>query len=131
MTCQALIRAVDPTRGRLLIQVWAVEQRDERALLKGKGRQTVPIDGCDDPQDVLVPWKLQQPGDAAPIVYERYYRLFAEDELDELVRSAAVELGLIIDEADPGTGPALIIERTLYERGNWACEARRCIRGAG
>lgn len=100
-------------------------------MLKGKGRQTVPLANCDDPQDVLVPWKLPQPGDAAPIVYERYYRLFAEGELDELVRSAALELGLIVDAADPRAGPALIVERTLFERGNWAIEARRCMRGPG
>jgi tRNA (uracil-5-)-methyltransferase TRM9 len=55
--------------GKILIFVWAFEQSGKR---------------CFDKQDSFVTWKSNTGGKE---VYERYYHLFKEKELDDLVKS--------------------------------------------
>ena len=123
---KSLLRALDPRHGRLLVQVWALEQGDEATLLKGKGRQTAPLPGGEDEQDVLVPWKLQQASHHVSAVHHRYYRLFREGELLQLVQDAASELGISIEQ-NGAPGPKLIVDRSIFERGNWLIECHLCI----
>lgn len=83
-----LLRLLNAT-GEGLIYVWALEQSKSRRGWK-KG----------DDQDIMVPWKTQQDGEEK--VYDRYYHLFKEGELRELVGEACGE-----------------VVRDGYDRDNW------------
>jgi len=86
--------------GRLLIFVWAFDQGEGSSL----GRHAVqPI--SEDGQDVLVPWKTA----SSPTPQMRYYHLFKEGELEELVR--ATDLLRVVESG--------------YDRDNWYCVAER------
>ncbi len=77
------------TDGRAMIYVWALEQATSR-----RGWQT------GDDQDVMVPWETRD--NDSKTVYKRYYHLFREGELEEMVRVAGGR-----------------IESSGYERDNW------------
>lgn len=101
--------AADPTGGKALIYVWALEQKDSRR-------------GWDkgDDQDVMVPWVLKakhgpknqgnqakSPDDESatadgPTTYLRYYHLYKQDELENDVVAAG---GRVLDHG--------------YEKDNW------------
>jgi large conductance mechanosensitive channel len=81
---QEMFRVLKPG-GFLFIQVWAFEQSKESK------RQ------FEGPQDQLVGWGHE---------HDRYYHLFKENELEELVKDALEDSTFNIDE-------------TFYERGNW------------
>jgi len=109
---QKLLEAVSPKHGRILIYVWAIEQ-DEHS------KRVIPVthtDGSEEypcGQDVFVPWVLSAIGNARtkvqrteqtqnvtedrPDVIQRYYHMFAKDELRELVQLAVQEMGLEVD----------------------------------
>jgi tRNA (uracil-5-)-methyltransferase TRM9 len=61
--------------GEALLYVWALEQKASRR-------------GWDegDPQDVMVPWKTLEEG--KEVVYERYYHLYKEGDLEADVEAA-------------------------------------------
>jgi tRNA (uracil-5-)-methyltransferase TRM9 len=87
-----LIRIVRPG-GRILIFVWALEQRPQSK------RQF-------DCQDVLVPWKARD-----QTIYQRYYHVFKQGELEQLVQDAASYMNVDIKLCQSG-----------YDRDNWYCE---------
>ncbi|KAI8591970.1 S-adenosyl-L-methionine-dependent methyltransferase [Geranomyces variabilis] len=103
MAVNELIRVLKPG-GRVLIFVWAFEQES-----RSKRRFSE--------QDVFVPWKMPKAiyGPASPqlntavaedggdVVYQRYYHLFKEKELEQLVRQA----------------PDAVVEACGYDRDNW------------
>lgn len=142
---QKLLEAVSPRHGRILIYVWAIEQ-DERS------KRTIPVThtGASEEypcgQDVFVPWvlsaenartkvprpeqTLNAPKDR-PDAIQRYYHMFAKDELRGLVQLAVQEIGLEVDspflnEADTvkATEGVEVIE-SGWERSNYYIELRR------
>ncbi|KAI9294501.1 S-adenosyl-L-methionine-dependent methyltransferase [Neoconidiobolus thromboides FSU 785] len=92
---QELIRIIKPG-GKLLVYVWALEQKSRRDF---------------DPnvQDVLVPWVLNKSftQDNEDKVYQRYYHLFKQGELEELVLSTDNKLQMI---------------NSGYDKDNWYIE---------
>jgi tRNA (uracil-5-)-methyltransferase TRM9 len=170
---------VSPSRGRILIYVWAIEQ-DELS------RRSVPTESYtrDDSvaesdigpgRDVFVPWVLTKQntnngkskgrlskgplasksdvadscqsctngtsievtpmsGPDEPQVFNRYYHMFAEGELAELVRSAAGDLGIHIGPIPDQMlssglrtewkGRGLEIVQDGWERSNYFIELR-------
>lgn len=101
---EELIRIVKQD-GNILIFVWAFEQRKESK------RQF-------NEQDVMVPWKLKgnkkETSDKKNDfegVYQRYYHLFKDGELDLLVEKACSRLNLQAE-----------IVRSGYDRDNWYCQ---------
>ncbi|KAL1680915.1 S-adenosyl-L-methionine-dependent methyltransferase [Schizophyllum commune] len=124
---KALIRAVSPTSGRVLIYVWAVEQ-DELS------KRYIPTEtAVDAGVDVFVPWvlsaKMKTPSDAPKgesRVYNRYYHMFARGELRRLVELAAAEMGLVVGVAgEASTGRrGLEIAQDGWERSNYYVELR-------
>ncbi|KAL1735193.1 S-adenosyl-L-methionine-dependent methyltransferase [Schizophyllum commune] len=123
---EALIRAVSPTSGRVLIYVWAVEQ-DELSKRHIPTEQTANAG-----VDVFVPWvlsKANSPSDAPTgesRVYNRYYHMFAQGELRRLVELAAAEMGLEIGLADESSRGrrGLEIAQDGWERSNYYVELR-------
>ena len=85
--------------GRVLIFVWALEQHGKREFSL-------------EHQDVLVPWVVKS-GEGER-VYQRYYHLFKEGELEEMVRTAAQVHGLDLDIVQSG-----------YDKDNWYCIIQR------
>jgi len=84
------LRVVRP-KGRILVYVWAFEQENKKY----------------EAQDVLIPWHLQDKyGGKEKKVYKRYYHLFKEGELGELVKKTKC--------------PEII--RTYYDHENWCIE---------
>lgn len=92
--------ATQDDNGRLLVFVWALEQKSSR---RGWGEG--------DEQDVMVPWvlhdKAKKEGDAEngraqEQVFHRYYHLYRAGELDSDVKAAG---GIVLDSG--------------YERDNW------------
>lgn len=141
-----MLRALNRRHGRLFIQVWAKEQ--DRPASQGdstppkvaikKTRQMdklelatlasalpdVSTSSDNSSQDVFVPWKLQthekdETGDNPDQVFQRYYHLFQEGELLQLVKEARDEV------RDLGSGGNLCIaESEEWEQGNWCISAR-------
>jgi SAM-dependent methyltransferase len=73
--------------GTALVTVWALEQIPET-----KGRETGPAG--EDPRDVWVPWR------AGGSEVLRFYHLFAERELADLVLAAGLRLGKYFRSGD-------------------------------
>jgi len=113
--------------------VWAVEQ-DEFS------KRRIPTDHQGHGQDVFVPWILSQQTaekpkasnattNLTPDVVNRYYHMFAQGELADLVCSAATELGLKVGlpshEKVDGTGVktrGVTIVQDGWERSNYYVE---------
>lgn len=147
---QRLITAVSPSRGRILVYVWAIEQ-DEQS------KRTIPqvADQFNGGEDVFVPWVLsknvqgkqnqkrngkpdtapqdtnvQEDGSTtdradAPRIYNRYYHMFARGELAELVEGAASMLGLHVGPLSPEAPLGIEIVQDGWERSNYYVELRR------
>lgn len=117
----SLLQLLRPS-GRLLVTVWAKEQPRFAAI---------------EAQDVLVPWHLRcdqsvrmpesapasdppaasalpAAGVEAPVVYQRFYRLFAKGELERLVDDAAAAVA----------APAAIVA-SGFDRDNWYVNVQR------
>ncbi|GAA96688.1 uncharacterized protein L969DRAFT_54381 [Mixia osmundae IAM 14324] len=116
---EEMLRVLDKRHGKLFIQVWAKEQKDEKQLYRSSGAQEKRLQTADDEAvlssagaDVFVPWHLdvaQNKSDQAEArVYRRFYHLFEDGELSDLVQRAITssKVDAQIDEAG-------------WERGNW------------
>lgn len=143
-----MIKAVSPQHGRALIYVWAIEQDElsKRAIPKALEKGNIG-------EDVFVPWvmskelqakpkqrmlSIRTPGNeeltsqndqserGPPLVFNRYYHMFAHGELTELVMAAASELGLHIGPATQGQPmEGIEIIQDGWERSNYYVELRR------
>ena len=130
--------------------VWAIEQDDlsKRAIPVSTGDQ--PQTDQAPGQDVFVPWVLsqQQPRTKkprrqknalvqaeepetlnpvpAPQTFHRYYHMFAQGELDDLLRDAAQSSGIALGNPDDfaeGTTGVQIVQ-SGWERSNYYLEFR-------
>lgn len=170
---------MSPSRGRILIYVWAIEQdelsRRSVPTESHKKDDSVAESSISSGRDVFVPWVLSKQntnngkskgklskdrlasrsdvtdstqrctkgmstevtlmsGPDEPQVFNRYYHMFAEGELTELVRSAAGDLGIHIGPipdqmltSGSGTewkGRGLEIVQDGWERSNYYVELR-------
>ncbi|KAG8906343.1 tRNA methyltransferase, has a role in tRNA modification, partial [Tulasnella sp. 417] len=144
----SLIRAVNPSHGRIMIYVWAVEQDDlSKRVLPSADDAAAREPG----KDVLVPWVLadqQKAKSASPAsqtppaskteekeehkVYDRYYHFFQSWELKDLVMEAAKEMGLHVgplEAALPGSiSRGIEIVKDGWERSNLYVELRMWTR---
>lgn len=98
----ALLEAVRPAEGRVLVYVWALEQASSR-----RGWD----EGAD--QDQLVPWVFRPKvkpadGSSGDTTYQRYYHLYRKGELEEDVVAVG---GRVVDSG--------------YDRDNWWAVASR------
>ncbi|KDR81845.1 hypothetical protein GALMADRAFT_221716 [Galerina marginata CBS 339.88] len=128
-----LLQSVSPNHGRLLIYVWAVEQ-DELSKRKVVAEDDVQTSTG---KDVVVPWVLSKELQVAsnkpaaiskePLVYNRYYHMFAKGELSGLVGEAARELSLQVGSR-PKDGAKNIrgveVVQNGWERSNYYVELR-------
>ncbi|KAK0459600.1 S-adenosyl-L-methionine-dependent methyltransferase [Desarmillaria tabescens] len=125
MAVQRLLEAVSASHGRVLIYVWAIEQ-DELS------KRTVPTSShsSQNGQDVLVPWVLNQPSRESPQsgrVLQRYYHMFAQNELPGLVVKCAEQMELCVGpKATFGASHSGVeIIQDGWERSNYYIELRR------
>ncbi|MBW0482398.1 hypothetical protein O181_022113 [Austropuccinia psidii MF-1] len=137
--------------GRLLVFVWAHEQGEKSRRMWTKGTllpapliestQVASSSDCaQEPQsfgsqDVLVPWVLnniRKNNETIPqTTYNRYYHLFREGELMNLVKSAAQSLKLsfvsdppvLLDSASDNRSDYCLIKNHGWEADNWWIEA--------
>ena len=64
-------------QGQILIFVWAYEQKGKRSYSE---------------QDVMVPWKSNT---KSTVVFERYYHMFKQGELEELIKSSGLKVEIV------------------------------------
>jgi tRNA (uracil-5-)-methyltransferase TRM9 len=129
-TLKTAIRLVSPHGGKILIYVWAIEQ-------DAQSKRVIPSKPFSDTQedvkepastqegvDVFVPWVHNTSASKEkPRVYHRYYHMFAEGELRQLVREAVEELGLELSELSvEHKGKGLTIVQEGWERSNYYIE---------
>lgn len=135
---QRLIHSISPKHGRALVYVWAIEQDD-------LSKRSLPVDDqvkTMNGRDVYVPWVLSSQGkkdskskdtdnktgdpQSSDKVFNRYYHMFAQGELTELVRDAAEGLGIRICKQSEGVAAEGIeIVQDGWERSNYYVELRR------
>ncbi|KAK0228419.1 S-adenosyl-L-methionine-dependent methyltransferase [Armillaria fumosa] len=125
LAVQRLLEAVSSSHGRILIYVWAIEQ-DELS------KRTVPTNSqsSQNGQDVLVPWVLNQLSKELlqpRRVLQRYYHMFAQNELPGLVIKCAEQMGLCVGpRVKFSTGCSGVeIVQDGWERSNYYVELRR------
>lgn len=141
----------------MLIYVWAIEQdelskREVPTTKQDPDEKELPV-GNETGQDVFVPWVLStptkskgttqagavsesnpqnfaqsSPSPEKPVVFNRYYHMFARGELVELVRSAVTGLGLQVG-ACPEVGGSvrtrgIEIVQDGWERSNYYVELK-------
>lgn len=90
----------------MLLYVWAFEQpKDSNLYRQGDKLQFL----TEDRQDVLVPWNLSA-DPANPITQLRYYHLFKQYELDELLKNCNDQVEIV---------------ESGYDRDNWFVISRK------
>jgi tRNA (uracil-5-)-methyltransferase TRM9 len=100
--------------------VWATEQDSlsKRSIPSKEGEVGEGV-------DVFVPWVMNQSKDGE--VYNRYYHMFAEGELEGLIEDATRELGLSMGSPD-GTGvKGVEMVQKGWERSNHYVELKRWV----
>ncbi|GJJ12418.1 hypothetical protein Clacol_006660 [Clathrus columnatus] len=123
---ETLIRSVSPSHGRILIYVWAVEQ-------DGLSKRSIPPEenSTGIGRDVFVPWILNQSPENEershnPSVFNRYYHMFVEGELENLVQDAVANLGMVVGSAKSSVERRGVeILQNGWERSNWYIELKR------
>jgi len=151
---QRILQCISPSHGRALIYVWAIEQDElSKRNIPSFAEPEVLMDRGVQPMghDVFVPWVLSssaiskskrkdQEGDTGSFqapqpegihskTFNRYYHMFAQGELTQLVQEAARELELTVgcnaDEvASAGKGRGIEIVQDGWERSNYYVELR-------
>jgi tRNA (uracil-5-)-methyltransferase TRM9 len=123
------IRLVSAHGGRILIYVWAIEQDAESKRVIPSKPLSDALEDAKEPAfiqegvDVFVPWVHNTNASKEPKVYHRYYHMFAEGELRQLVNEAAKELGLELSERSvERKGKGLTIMQEGWERSNYYIE---------
>lgn len=112
---------------RFFIYVWAYEQGPNSRRKMGS------LAGSEDKtQDFLVPWvlaPLRAKGEHVPDnqqVFHRYYHLFVEGELRQLVEGAARDAGFVLlregEEGESGAKHLRVVAEG-WEADNWWLEA--------
>ena len=111
------------SHGRILIYVWAIEQ-DQLSKRSIPEAENSVVSGT----DVFVPWVLStDSGDERSQVFQRYYHMFSDGELQNLVRDAAGELGLCVGNREDAFGreSGVQIVQNGWERSNYYIELWR------
>ncbi|TFY50685.1 hypothetical protein EVJ58_g10935 [Rhodofomes roseus] len=145
LAVQQLIESISPAHGRALVYVWAIEQDElSKRSIPTECSTNNPVTDSAKGKDVFVPWvlssrsaseeksKIPTSHDAtaeANKVFNRYYHMFAQGELRQLVEEAARDLGLLIGSAGEGKGGdgdvpvrGLEIAQDGWERSNYFVE---------
>lgn len=125
---QTLLRSVSPSHGRILIYVWAVEQDNLSKRYIPPTEENSNSAG----RDVFVPWVLNHSQnnekkmlDDSPLVFNRYYHMFVEGELEDLVRDATLNLGMVVGSIDSSVEQRGVeIVGKGWERSNWYVELK-------
>lgn len=98
-----LLRLVRDDGGRVLIYVWALEKRRK------------PSHDVDESTgDAMIPWQMNEKFDDKKQVFQRYYHLFREGELEQLCLEALKEEGM-----------SGLIEKSYYDHENWCVIVQR------
>ncbi|KAH9856950.1 S-adenosyl-L-methionine-dependent methyltransferase [Lenzites betulinus] len=115
-------------KGQDVFVPWVMSKPAEpkpKGRRKGKSKLEVP------PEDKGIPRK-EEASQEAPKIFERYYHMFAEGELRELVTEAATEMGLQVgacslgeQEMAGGLVHGVEIVQDGWERSNFYVELRR------
>ena len=153
---QRLLESISPSHGRALVYVWAIEQDQLSKRSLPPGPDGLPLTTTKG-QDVYVPWvlsttkdpkpKLQKrrgktsltqaeeveiaaavvPEALPPKVFNRYYHMFAQGELRELIVEAAEQMGLFVGTPSEALGGRAGVEIVSdgWERSNYFVELRR------
>lgn len=100
---QSLIRLLRPGTGELLIYVWAFE--------KSK-KATHNVDEATG--DAMIPWRMNTKFDVGGKVYQRYYHLFKEGELEALCH-----------EAVDASGMKGRVRASYFDKENWCVVLQR------
>jgi tRNA (uracil-5-)-methyltransferase TRM9 len=127
---QTAIRTVSQRGGKILVYVWAREQdAQSKRVIPSKpppdAQETVEVPpSAQEGVDVFVPWvRSASVSKERPEVYHRYYHMFAEGELRQLVSQAAAELDLEVGERIKGRqGKGLTVVQEGWERSNYYIE---------
>lgn len=137
--------------------MWAIEQDElSKRSIPTSSAEGSELNSSAEGRDVFVPWVLAQSQEAKPKgrqkgkrghqdapdvttsssqqkVFDRYYHMFANGELHELVVKAASDMGLVIGDAPAGgleTGSERLgvqIVQDGWERSNYYVELRRWV----
>lgn len=137
--------------------MWAIEQDElSKRSIPTSSAEGSELNSSAEGRDVFVPWVLAQSQEAKPKgrqkgkrghqdapdvttsssqqkVFDRYYHMFANGELHELVVKAASDMGLVIGDAPAGgleTGSEKLgvqIVQDGWERSNYYVELRRWV----
>ncbi|KAK7054981.1 tRNA methyltransferase, has a role in tRNA modification [Paramarasmius palmivorus] len=117
---QRLLQSVSPKHGRILIYVWATEQDSlsKRNIPSNEGEVGEGV-------DVFVPWVMNQSKNGE--VFNRYYHMFAEGELEGLIEDATRELGLSMGSPDGRGAKGVEMVQKGWERSNHYVELKRWV----
>ncbi|KAG8798660.1 tRNA methyltransferase, has a role in tRNA modification [Serendipita sp. 399] len=112
--------------GRILIYVWAAEQDNasKRSIPSSANNSSSEQPSQPMGVDVLVPWvyngglqSQSSTSDGKPPVYKRYYHMFADGELRQLVEEAAQNLDMVIGATDAYTDRRPLRGITVVQEG--------------
>lgn len=95
------------------------KKKDKTKNVKGRRKQGEGLGPEQQPED------NEQPKEEEPKVFHRYYHLFVEGELEDLVRTAAQSDGYAVlgkDEDKPESGMYLRVVDVGWEADNWWIE---------
>jgi tRNA (uracil-5-)-methyltransferase TRM9 len=146
---QRLMECVSPAHGRILIYVWAIEQDElsKRSIptaepITVQEIPAIPPSGSPEKpqgQDVFVPWVRAEHKDSntddtapnGPQIFNRYYHMFAANEILVLVHDAARSMGIAVGKPETlgddihvyGSGVEILHHG--WERSNHYVELRR------
>ncbi|KAG8802466.1 tRNA methyltransferase, has a role in tRNA modification [Serendipita sp. 398] len=129
---EVALLSASPSGGRVLIYVWAVEQDNasKRLIPPSTGANPTSPSQQVTGVDVLVPWVHSGASPSGSVtgnlpVYKRYYHMFANGELRQLVEEAAGNLNLVVgNNENMNSRPicGLTIVQEGWEKSNYYIE---------